>query len=68
MLAGIAAGVYRDAGEAVSHFVKTDRVFEPDPVRHKIYQQKLESYRELFPLLRDFLAKQERAVVTKKTL
>ena len=64
MLAGIAAGVYREPAEAVSQFVKTDRVFEPDPVRHQIYQQKLQAYRELFPLLRDFLARQEKAVAS----
>jgi xylulokinase len=59
MLAGIATGVFRNPAEAVTQFVKTDRVFEPDPIRHRIYQQKLEAYRELFPLLKDFLAKLE---------
>jgi hypothetical protein len=34
-------------------------VFEPHPIRHRIYQQKLEAYRELFPLLKDFLARLE---------
>ena len=59
ILAAIATGVFRDPGEAVSQFVKVDRVFEPDPIRHRIYQQKLEAYRELFPLLKDFLARLE---------
>jgi xylulokinase len=61
MLAGIAAGVFRHPAEAVGRFVKADRVFEPDPIRYRIYQQKLEAYRELFPLLQDFLARLERS-------
>jgi xylulokinase len=61
MLAGIAAGVFRHPAEAVGQFVKADRVFEPDPIRHRIYQQKLEAYRELFPLLKDFLARLEKS-------
>jgi sugar (pentulose or hexulose) kinase len=60
LLAGIATGVFRHPAEGVGQFVKPDKVFEPDPVRHRIYQQKLEAYGELFPLLRGFLAKLER--------
>jgi xylulokinase len=60
VLAGIAAGVFRHPAEGVSQFVKADRVFEPDPIRHRIYQQKLEAYRELFPLLKDFLGRLEK--------
>jgi xylulokinase len=59
ILAAIATGVFRHPGEAVNQFVKIDRVFEPDPIRHGVYQQKLEAYRELFPLLKDFLARLE---------
>ena len=61
ILAGMAAGVFLYAAEGVSLFVKADRVFEPDPIRHRIYQEKLEAYRELFPLLKDFLARLERS-------
>jgi xylulokinase len=60
LLAGIAAGVFHHPAEGVGQFVKPDKVFEPDPVRHRIYQQKLEAYRELFPLLKGFLAKLEK--------
>jgi xylulokinase len=61
ILAGIAAGLFRHPAEGVKQFVKADRVFEPDPVRHRIYQEKLEAYRELFPLLKDFLARLEKS-------
>jgi xylulokinase len=60
ILAGIAAGVFRHPAEGVAQFVKPDKVFEPNPIRHRIYQQKLEAFRELFPLLKAFLAKLER--------
>jgi xylulokinase len=61
MLAGIATGVFRTPAEAVSQFVKIDRVFEPDTTRHRIYREKLEAFGELFPLLKDFLARLERS-------
>jgi xylulokinase len=61
MLAGIAAGAFRHPAEAVGQLVTTDRVFEPSPIRHRIYQEKLQAYRELFPLLKDFLARLEKS-------
>ena len=61
MLAGIATGVFASPAEAVSQFVKRGRIFNPDPRRHKIYQEKLEVYRRLFPLLKDFLARHEKS-------
>lgn len=61
MLAGISTGVFASPAEAVSQFVKRGRVFNPDPDRHKVYREKLRVYRELFPLLKDFLAKHEKS-------
>jgi xylulokinase len=60
MLAGVSTGVFASPAEAASQFVKRGRVFDPDPNRHKIYQEKLQVYRELFPLLKDFLVKHEK--------
>jgi len=60
MLAGVSTGVYASPAEAASYFVKRGRVFDPDPHRHKIYQEKLQNYRELFPLLKDFLVRHEK--------
>jgi xylulokinase len=60
ILAGTATGVYRSAAEGVAQLVKRDKVFEPNPARHRLYQEKLEEYRELFPLLREFLARHEK--------
>jgi xylulokinase len=60
ILAGTATGVYRSAAEGVAQLVKRDKVFEPNPARHRLYQEKLQEYRELFPLLREFLARHEK--------
>ena len=60
MLAGVATNVFASPAEAVAQFVKRLKVFEPDPVRHALYQEKLEDYRALFPLLQHYLAKLER--------
>ena len=48
MLAGLATGVFRSAGEAVGYFVEPDRVFEPDVRHHAIYKEKHALYRQLF--------------------
>lgn len=60
ILAGMATGVFSSAEEGVAKFVKRDKVFEPNPHRHRLYQEKLEEYHELFPLLREFLARHEK--------
>lgn len=60
ILAGISIGVFHTPLEGVAQFVKREKVFEPNPQRHRLYQEKLEEYRELFPLLQDFLAKLEK--------
>ncbi len=61
MLAGIATGVYASAAEAVNVFVKRERRFEPDALRHAIYREKLGLYRELFPATRVLLSRLSRA-------
>jgi xylulokinase len=60
MLAGISTGVFHSPAEAVSQFVERVKVFEPDPRRHQLYQEKLADYRALFPLLQDYLARLEK--------
>jgi xylulokinase len=60
MLAGVSTRVLASPAEAASQFVKRGRVFDPNPNRHRIYQEKLQAYRELFPLLKDFLFKHEK--------
>jgi len=59
MVAGLSVGCLSSPSEAASRFVKRERVFEPDPERHRWYEQKQGAYSELFPALRDFLARLE---------
>jgi xylulokinase len=66
ILAGTAAGMYGSAAEGVARLVRRDRIFEPDPARHEAYRRKLEHYRALFPLMKDFLAGLERSAQTHK--
>ncbi len=55
MLAGIAAGVFASALEAVELFVCDDRIFEPDAVRHAFYREKHALYQQLYPSLKPIL-------------
>jgi len=50
--AGVAIGEYSSYDEAVKMVVKTDKVFEPNPERARIYDEKLEIYRKLYPALK----------------
>ncbi len=56
LLAGAATGVFDSLDEGVGRFVRHERVFEPDRTRHSIYRERLEKYRGLFPLMRDYLS------------
>ena len=47
MLAGIGAGIYRDAGEAIERCVQTDPPIEPSPAAHAAYEAPYRAYREL---------------------
>ena len=60
MLAGLATGVYKDAGQAVEQFVVRDRVFEPNPHTHEQYSDSYERYRRLYPNLKDLLGELSR--------
>ncbi len=47
MLAGIGAGIYRDADEAVARCVHGDPPVEPDPRAHARYAEVYAGYRAL---------------------
>lgn len=55
ILAGVGSGAYAGFEQAVETAVHVEKAFAPDPERHAAYQVKLERYRELYPLLRDYL-------------
>lgn len=55
MLAGLATGVFRTAAEGVARFVRREKTFEPDGIRHRQYREKLELYRKVFPAIHGIL-------------
>ena len=57
ILAGTATGVFRNANEGVSVFVKRDRVFEPDARRHAYYREHYARYEEFLAAARPTLSK-----------
>jgi xylulokinase len=52
--AGLAAGVYDSATEAAEQLIGREAVFTPDPHRSDYYDRRLEQYRELYPLLKQW--------------
>jgi xylulokinase len=56
VLAGKATGVFSSLKEGISLFTGTGKVFYPDTKRHEIYRERLSKYREIYPLLKEFLA------------
>jgi xylulokinase len=55
ILAGLGTGEFASVTEALDQFVAYDRTFEPDPERHREYQELYGKYRALYPLLQDYL-------------
>ncbi len=52
VLAAVAAGLYPDIRVAAAAMVSVDKVIEPDPQRHQLYQEILQRYKALYPALR----------------
>jgi xylulokinase len=55
ILAGVGAGVFSSAAETAKQCVRVTRTFEPDPARHAAYLERMEKYKQLYPLLKDYL-------------
>jgi len=55
MIAGLGSGVFASYEEAAERYVGRGEVFEPDSLRHRIYAEKYERYKELYPRLADIL-------------
>jgi xylulokinase len=53
LLAGVAAGVYGDVDEACSTVRLRDGITEPDPERTRIYEERYEVYRSLYPATKE---------------
>jgi xylulokinase len=64
LLAGVAAGVYGDVGEATSVVELRDEVTEPDAERSKAYQEYYQVYRSLYPSQREAMHRLSELVAT----
>jgi len=53
MLAGIAAGIFKDADEAISSIVKVRKVFEPNAERHAYYMQQYEKFLKVLDFFKE---------------
>jgi xylulokinase len=54
-IAGVGAGVWSSYDEAVEQMVSLERTFEPRPDVHEAYEPQYEKYRQIWPLMKDFL-------------
>lgn len=55
LLAGVGSGAFASGTEASEAFVRITRMFEPRPAVHAAYQQRLAHYKQLYPLIKDYL-------------
>jgi len=53
LLAGTAIGEYSSVSEAVDQVVKIKEIFEPDPEKKRIYDEKFKVYAEIYPTIKD---------------
>ena len=53
ILAGTAIGVYPSVQAAVKELVKTKEVFEPTPRKNRIYEERFETYKQIYPAIRE---------------
>lgn len=66
ILAGVGAKVFRNVAEGCNSILKVQEIIEPDSERVKIYDDYYQTYRMLYPALKDLYAKQ--ATLVEKTL
>jgi xylulokinase len=55
ILAGVGTGTFSSLSEGVRAMVQLGERFEPDPARQRLYGEKHERYKALWPLMKDYL-------------
>ena len=55
ILAGTGIGVFASAYEGATQCVSIERVFEPDSERHRMYERRMDIYRQIYPVLKPLL-------------
>jgi len=52
VLAGFAAGIFRDPAEAVHTHLKIEKVYEPNSKNRKRFNERYELYKNLYPAVK----------------
>ena len=55
ILAGTGIGAFASLAEGVAAMVSLGERFEPEPDRQRVYRERHGRYRELWPLMKDYL-------------
>jgi xylulokinase len=55
IIAGTGCGIFPSLAAGVEAMVKLERTYEPDPQMHKRYEGQFEKYKQLWPLMKDYL-------------
>jgi xylulokinase len=55
IIAGVGSGVFNSYEEGAAAMVKIERIFEPDSTRHALYQDRYTLYKQMWPLMADYL-------------
>ena len=55
VLAGVGSGVFASVQEGAAAMVHPGRLFEPDPAMQRRYDERYAKYRQLYPLLKEYL-------------
>jgi xylulokinase len=54
-MAGVGCGTFNSYQDGVQAMVKMEHIFEPDPKKHEKYNNQYEKYRQLWPLMQNYL-------------
>ncbi len=55
ILAGMGKGIFNGAQAGVEAMVRLDRTFEPNPAKEKSYERPYAHYKQIWPLMKDYL-------------
>jgi xylulokinase len=55
IIAGVGAEHFESYTQGVAAMVKLERTFEPDMYQHELYQARYQKYKQLWPLMSDYL-------------
>ncbi|HHU63413.1 MAG TPA: hypothetical protein GXZ32_04295 [Clostridiales bacterium] len=56
IIAGVGQGIFQSHKEGVDAMVKPDKIFEPTPRQQKLYDAKFQKYKQLWPLMKEYLS------------